>query len=166
MIEISEPYLLFRPGFRHRESTKGIITHHIGILPTSVDIQDIGIEMVHDWHRAQGWLGAGYHLLIKADERATVELGRPLWAEGSHCSGRNGDYLGVCVVGNFSAHNPLPQQIDRLAEVYHYLCKKYPAITPENIKGHRDFKATECPGDNLYSWLPCVIKKAVLLNGC
>ncbi|MFB2972428.1 N-acetylmuramoyl-L-alanine amidase [Aerosakkonema sp. BLCC-F183] len=55
--------------------------------------------------------------------------------------------------GNFMTHRMGTAQWNSLVELCAALCSAY-NIDPDNIKGHRDFKATDCPGDWLYSQLP------------
>ncbi|GEM_PF-956568 len=61
--------------------------------------------------------------------------------------------------GNFMTHKMGAAQWNSLVDLCASLCSVY-NIDPDNIKGHRDFKATDCPGDWLYSQLSR-LRKAV-----
>jgi Putative peptidoglycan binding domain/N-acetylmuramoyl-L-alanine amidase len=55
--------------------------------------------------------------------------------------------------GNFMTFPMIPKQWESLVELCASLCDSC-NISPTNIKGHRDFSDTDCPGDWLYSQLP------------
>jgi len=144
--------------FRHRPA--GIILHH-----TASDGRRNGTPldaaMVDADHAGKGWgieyqgrtYHIAYHYLIRADGK--VEPGRPEGAPGAHTLGRN-DYLGICLVGNFSsAANrsgqmqpayPTQAQMEHLTTLLRKLMHKYD-FTVEDLHRHRDFAQTSCPGD-------------------
>jgi len=55
--------------------------------------------------------------------------------------------------GNFSNFQMVPQQWNSLVDLCAAICKSC-NIDPNNIRGHREFTATECPGQWLFSQLP------------
>ena len=60
--------------------------------------------------------------------------------------------------GNFMTFQMGQKQWDSLVELCASLCDSC-KISPLNIKGHRDFSETDCPGDWLYSQLPRLRKQ-------
>lgn len=60
--------------------------------------------------------------------------------------------------GNFMTFKMGQKQWDTLVELCASLCSSC-NISPANIKGHRDFSNTDCPGDWLYSQLPRLRKE-------
>jgi hypothetical protein len=60
--------------------------------------------------------------------------------------------------GNFMTFQMGQKQWDSLVELCASLCDSC-KISPLNIKGHRDFSITDCPGDLLYSQLPRLRKQ-------
>ena len=64
------------------------------------DNMDIGVETIDRWHREKGWMGCGYHAVIKRD--GTVELGRPLDKNGAHVKGMNSSSKGICLIGGMN----------------------------------------------------------------
>jgi N-acetyl-anhydromuramyl-L-alanine amidase AmpD len=60
--------------------------------------------------------------------------------------------------GNFMTFQMGQKQWDSLVELCASLCDSC-TISPLNIKGHRDFSKTNCPGDLLYSQLPRLRKQ-------
>jgi hypothetical protein len=55
--------------------------------------------------------------------------------------------------GNFMTFQMGQKQWDSLVELCASLCSSC-NISPKNIRGHREFSATACPGDHLFSQLP------------
>ena len=66
-----------------RKDTNKIVIHHTG----SVKDVDFSAARIHDLHKGNGWVGIGYHFVIRKD--GTIERGRPIWAIGSHAQGHN-----------------------------------------------------------------------------
>lgn len=142
-IPIKETYLQFTE-LENRRTTDTIIVHHIGNTNS-----DVSAAQVHEWHLNNGWSGIGYHFVIRKD--GTIERGRPMNMEGAHCYKHNWHTVGINIVGEFSHHEPTEAQMESAATLMAALCRYY-RLTPsrKTIKGHREFNATECPGDNLY----------------
>lgn len=149
-VRVKETYLSFR-SLTNRKQTDVIILHHIGNTNA-----DVSAATVHQWHLANGWAGIGYHYLIRKD--GTIERGRPRDTVGAHCYGENWHSVGVNIVGNFETNEPTAAQIEAAERLVAVLCRLY-GLRPSGatIKGHRDFNATACPGENLYAMLPDVI---------
>lgn len=132
-----------------RDITDMIVIHHTG---NHID-DDLSAEEINESHQDQGWVGIGYHYVIRKD--GTVELGRPDWAIGAHAYGENSHTIGVHVCGNFELAKPTGAQIESLAMLLANLCTDYGLpIDEDHVVGHRDLMATACPGANLYALLP------------
>lgn len=102
--------------------------------------------------------------------RATTDAGKPLMAGGAHAVGYNAGNIGVCLLGNFTSQLPKAAARATLVKVLAGLaqvCRIKPLSTvnyvnPVNgntrtnaaISGHRDWGATECPGNLFYPELP------------
>ena len=149
-VVVQPTYLHFR-SLTNRTRTDAIVVHHIGNTNA-----DVSAATVHQWHLANGWAGIGYHYLIRKD--GTIERGRPRDTVGAHCYGENWHSIGVNIVGNFEVAMPTDAQLDAAERLVARLCQMY-GLRPgsRTIKGHRDFNATACPGQNLYDMLPDVI---------
>jgi len=117
-----------------RARTDYIVIHCSATKPT----QDVDAAAIDEWHRARGWAGIGYHLVIKRD--GTVEPGRPLDSAGAHVRGYNSRSIGVCMVGGIdpdgsSADNFTDWQWVSADAVVDFLRRMYPDAV---IVGHRD----------------------------
>lgn len=117
---------------------------------------DIGVKDIDRWHREKGWMGCGYHLVIKRD--GTVEEGRPLNKQGAHVRGQNSKSVGICLVGGMRrAKSPTPEinytdeQMAALRETIDTLiADRFPAA---QVKGHIDFDTGKtCPNFDAGHW--------------
>ena len=156
---IEPTYTDYGLDFTHlypREDTELIVIHHTG---DDVD-DDLSAEEIHEIHLGNGWSGCGYHWIIRKD--GSVEVGRPMWAVGSHAYGENWRSVGIHVCGNFEIAEPTEAQIESLSYLVGYVAEKYDIpCTKDHVVGHRDLMATLCPGENLYNILQTVRGKAI-----
>lgn len=138
----------------------GVVIHHSATAATAGG-RRVDAAFIDRAHERRGWCVSdggvdyhiGYHYVILPD--GTVEAGRPEWLPGAHAVGAN-DHLGICLVGNFSSGanpegaeqpaRPTKAQMAALTELVKRLMRKY-RFGADHIYGHRDFAATDCPGD-------------------
>jgi hypothetical protein len=88
-----------------------------------------------------------------------------------HAGGYNTGNLGVCLLGNFTNQGPAPAaratlitvlaSLARVCEIDPELVVNYVGPTGNTrtvlgVSGHRDWNATECPGNTFYPQLPAV----------
>lgn len=139
-----------------REVTDAIVIHHTG-NPTD---DDLSAEEIHASHLAQGWVGIGYHFVIR--KSGAIELGRPMDTVGAHAYGDNWHTIGIHLCGNFEIAEPTPEQIESCAVLVAWLAEHYGInIDVETVVGHRDLMPTACPGQSLYDKLGTVRGKAI-----
>jgi N-acetylmuramoyl-L-alanine amidase CwlA len=120
-----------------------IIIHH------SASPQSTTVEQIRDWHvNGRGWSDIGYHFIVLGD--GTVANGRHINRKGAHCYNHNGASIGICVTGNTSQEPPTQLQLESLWGKVKLLMEEY-NLDRQNVYGHRDFGATECPGNILYA---------------
>ncbi|MCW6005640.1 N-acetylmuramoyl-L-alanine amidase [Micromonospora sp. CPCC 205371] len=138
----------------------------------------------------QGWGDIGYNLLIDEagrvyEGRWSGSDGVPAFrgtsdaamAGGAHAVGYNAGNIGVCLLGDFTSRLPTQAARTTLVRVLAGLAQ-VSALNPvgvtnyvnpvngnsrtvQTISGHRDWGATECPGNLFYPELPGV-REAVL----
>lgn len=122
-----------------------IIIHHSASPKTTTR------EQIYDWHvNGNGWSDIGYHFIVLGD--GTIVNGRHINRTGAHCKGKNKGSIGICVTGNTSEEPPTTQQLETLWGKVKMLMEEY-GLDRHNVYGHRDFGATNCPGDMLYGLL-------------
>ena len=153
-VNVKDTDLYFNGDLSDRETTDMIVLHHTG----GADI-DASAEEIDQWHKNNGWVGIGYHYVIRKD--GTIEKGRPDWTVGAHAYGENWHTIGIHLSGDFSVAEPTEAQIESTAMLLANLCTDYGLpIDEDHIVGHRDLMSTDCPGDNLYNEISTIIGKA------
>lgn len=139
-MQIVETNLSFSRAPSKRTRTGRIILHHTASA-------DVSAATIHGWHQGQGWIGIGYHYVIRAN--GAIERGRPEDSIGSHAGPQgNGDSIGIVLTGNFQAGKPTTAQIDSLVKLIKDLRSRYGDL---KVIGHKDVMATACPGKN-FPW--------------
>lgn len=136
--------------FNKRKSTQFIAIHSAATKAS----MDIGKREIDSWHRARGFLGIGYHFVIKRD--GTVEEGRPHDTVGAHVSGHNHNSLGICMAGGIDnkgkpENNFTDAQFHALKVLLAGLTNLYPEA---KVQGHGEFSgtATACPSFKASEW--------------
>ena len=130
-----------------------ITVHHTAELPAMSERSDAelvkGVQRFHQDDR--GWADIGYHYLLGRDGR--VYEGRELHVQGAHAGGGNNvENLGVSVIGDFSSGLPTKQTMAALERFLVHQMARH-EVGADQLFGHREFKATACPGDALFTWL-------------
>jgi hypothetical protein len=131
-------------------SWKFIVIHHS-------DTSSGSAAKFDKFHKDKGWDELGYHFVIGNGSETSdgkVEVG-PRWPKqkwGAHTKTPTNEFndfgIGICLVGDFQSSRPTQSQMQNLAKLVAYLQKTY-KIPANRIVGHRDAKATECPGRNM-----------------
>jgi hypothetical protein len=129
---------------------KWIVIHHSATAAG-------GAARFDKMHRAKGWDELGYDFVIGngTDTRdGQIEVGSrwPKQKWGAHAKTAREQYnnygIGICLVGNFDIDRPTKKQMESLARLCAYMMITY-HIPPDHVLGHRDTKATDCPGRNM-----------------
>ncbi len=137
-------------GGEDRSRWEGILIHHSAM-------DEGNAAMIGRSHQQQGFDEMGYHFLIdngRGGPNGKIEVGSrwPKQKYGAHCRVNLNDdnywnehTIGICLVGNFENYPPTEAQYQSLADLVHFLQKRY-HIPDNRIKGHRDVDQTKCPG--------------------
>lgn len=150
-----------------------IVIHHTDGKPSSGGVPQAkamvkGIQSFHmrpESSGGRGWSDIGYNFVNSTDgivlEGRTGSLKEAIagnTVRGAHAGTDDGNRSpGVSNEGNFTATPMNDAQWNSLVDMCAALCQSCD-IDPAKIRGHRDFVATGCPGDWLYSKLPDLIK--------
>jgi N-acetylmuramoyl-L-alanine amidase len=118
--------------------------------------QDIGAAEIDRMHKARGWSGIGYHMVVRMDGR--IEPGRPLTRMGSHVLGQNPGKLGCVYIGglrratgpNIGLDTRTAAQRRAMADLTFDMIKRFPTI--KRVCGHMDLARTQCPGFDVQGW--------------
>lgn len=141
-----------------------ILIHHTASANVTDYSQAAGYQIARDiqqWHFDNGWVDTGQHLTVsrggyimegRHGSLARLQSGSGT-VVGAHAPGQNSQAIGIENQGTYTSATPPAQLWSRLVELCAYICDQY-GIAPTQIYGHRDYTATACPGDVLYSMLP------------
>lgn len=102
-------------------------------------------------HRAKGWDGIGYSFIVGPSGRVYEGRGQKV---GSHTEGHNSVGFGICFLGNFEQAVPTAAAMMAAADLMSHLVSVRALLHDFILRGHRDTKATACPGAALYRDLP------------
>ncbi|MDT8719700.1 N-acetylmuramoyl-L-alanine amidase [Clostridium sp. 19966] len=134
-MNIIETNLSWNGALTYNNVPQMVVIHHAEA--STCTIQDID-----NWHKERGWIGCGYHFLVRKD--GSVYRGRPENAEGAHCYGYNSNSLGVCFEGNYMVDSMPDVQKQSGIELIKYLLQRY---NLSRIEPHRALYNTSCPGN-------------------
>ncbi|MBC7818951.1 MAG: N-acetylmuramoyl-L-alanine amidase [Planctomycetaceae bacterium] len=130
---------------------KHIVIHHTASEGGSV-------ATIHAEHlnrkdkNGNNWKGIGYHFLIgngtgMGDGEIEPTFRWKKQMQGAHAG--NDEYnqhgIGICLVGNFQDHRPSSAQLVSIKRLVGVLKREY-GLKSSQVVGHRDVKATACPG--------------------
>ena len=132
----------------HMREWEYIVVHHSGTSGGNATIFDA-------YHKERGMEnGMAYHFVIgngSDSGNGQIEVGNR-WRrqiQGGHLASDslNEIAIGICLVGDFTHHQPSPRQIDALTELVHHLREISPSPRLK-FRLHREIntKPTECPG--------------------
>jgi hypothetical protein len=115
-------------------------------------------------------LGPGLQYHFKIDNQGTIFKIRPLttwlYAVGS---AENVSMIAICLDGYFHPpynEKPTREQYEALGQLLINLCEQHPEFpaTYPDVRPHRDYSSTACPGDGLAPWVLAINSKANVLN--
>lgn len=108
-----------------------------------------GIERQHV--EGNHWAGIGYNWLIFPSGR--IYEGRGWRRRGAHCPGKNAISVGVAFVLNAETSEPTKKAIQACKDLLAMGLLGNHLVHGFEIKGHRDYDDTKCPGAKLYARL-------------
>ena len=126
--------------------------HSDGRMPKTLEESKEEARFIQDYHmRGRGWIDIGYHFLV--DPMGNILEGRPEGTLGAHTQSNNEGNIGIALLGTYHPprrDEPTAAQLEAVGALGRYLVKRY-GLDPASLKGHRDYKNTECPGDRGYA---------------
>jgi len=108
-----------------------------------------GIETQHV--KTNGWNGIGYNWLIFPSGR--VYEGRGWRHQGAHTPKKNSTSVGIAFVMNSEGKEPTAAALQSCRDLLAVGVLAGHLAAGFEIKGHRDFDSTKCPGQKLYARL-------------
>lgn len=106
--------------------------------------------------------GISYNVLVFPSGRAYegVSMNR----RGAHTDSRNSIVRSICFVGNYEVNEPTAAALETAAQILAH-GKRVGWWTGLILGGHRDIKATSCPGRHVYAQLGAMNARAAALLG-
>ncbi|WP_158882377.1 peptidoglycan recognition protein family protein [Amycolatopsis anabasis] len=117
---------------------------------------------IQNFHmNTRGWIDTGQQFtnsrggFVTEGRHRSLEIlrGGTQHVQGANVANHNSEVIGIENEGLYSTVDVPRALWDSLVKLVAYIASQY-GIPPENIKGHRDFNSTECPGQVLYDRLP------------
>lgn len=156
-----------------RTTPRYVVIHHTATPNPPADLSESTLEgsksfarTIQGWHMDNnGWSDSGHNFLntttgVVLEGRhgslSAVKQGQCI--QSAHAAQDPGKLAGgnqspgIENEGTFTSNPMSKAQWDSLVELCASLCSSC-SIPPANIRGHRDFSNTECPGDWLYGQL-------------
>ena len=139
--------------------------HHTASDNVTDYSQDAAYALSHwiqDLHMdTNGWADTGQQLTIsrggyimEGRNRSLESIHAKLLVEGAQTANNNSHTIGIENEGTYITATPTADLWNSLVATCAYLCTVYKLDPQEAIVGHRDYVATQCPGDAFYAQLP------------
>lgn len=110
------------------------------------------VRGIQNYHMdGQGWADIAYNWLVC--KHGYIFRGRGWGIRSAATGSANSFTVAVCFLGDDTAGKAdvTPEAKAALREVWAFVTRKGPNV--ESAKGHRDFMATTCPGNELYAFV-------------
>jgi hypothetical protein len=155
------------------------IVHHTATDNSSDLSQAHAISLargIQNYHMSLGWGDTGQHfthsrgtwILEGRHDSIYWELTEdegPRHLQGVHVANYNDVCLGVENEGTYTYVDPPPDMFANLINIATTCCVYNDPMYSYTCYGHRDFNATQCPGDRLYALLPCLRQWVAYYDG-
>lgn len=147
-------------------ATPNRATIHHTVTPTIDSMSPPArLRQIQAFHMfTNGWCDIGYNYLVSRDGR--VWRGRGARTVGAHVTNNNTGNVGISFMGTYTSTAPSRAQECSAARLLRRLHMDYPAISlvRTDVKGHRQYGGTACPGNALYGRIDDILRKAT--RGC
>jgi hypothetical protein len=173
---------LRKGGQEYDWKVEKLVVHHT-VTPNNPSNPSAIVRNLYTYALSTGYIDLPYHWLIDHNGRiyegrwaADYPAGAPHTGErnnrnvrGGHALNYNTRTIGVALLGTYTDIMPPAPMVDALVTLLTWKCARWgidprgatqyynatgALVAPPNICGHRDTKATACPGGPLYAALP------------
>lgn len=189
--KVAKPYIYSRAQWGANEKLRertapdygtihgGFVHHTVNANDyTAAEVPGI-IRSIYAYHvKSRGWRDIGYNFLV--DRFGRIWEGRYGGVDrpviGAHTENYNGDSFGMSAIGNYDIAQPSQEIVGAYAALFawklslHGVSAAATKVKIEgrtfasSIMGHRDTKATACPGKYLYARIPDIRRAAAALQ--
>jgi hypothetical protein len=141
-------------------------TIHHTVTPTNDSMSvPARLRQIQSFHQnVRGWCDIGYQFLVSRDGR--IWRGRGARHLGAHVANANTGNVGISFIGTHTSTRPTATQECQVAKLLAWLHREWPAVSLSrtDVKGHRQFGGTSCPGTALYNRIDEIVAKS--RRGC
>jgi hypothetical protein len=137
--------------------------HSATVAPDLVEPWDDDIEAIRTIER----IGAerfgmeyGFPYTFGITPAGLVFEGHDIARTGAHTKGHNTAGRAICWVGNYADNRPTEAMVQATAELLIHGHAQGWWAAPQLTGGHRDVKATACPGQHAYALIPEINRRA------
>jgi len=154
------------PACASGSMTPNRATIHHTVTPTNDSMSpQARLRQIQSFHiNSRGWCDIGYNYLVSRDGR--IWRGRGATTVGAHVAGSNTGNIGVSFMGTHTSTAPTATQMCNTAKLLRRLSMDFGGVdlNRTDVKGHRQYGGTACPGDALYNRIAKILRKA--RGGC
>lgn len=147
-------------------ATPNRATIHHTVTPTVDSLSpQARLRQIQSFHMfTNGWCDIGYNYLVSRDGR--VWRGRGATTIGAHVANNNTGNVGISFMGTHTSTGPTATQECNTARLLRRLHIDHPslALNRSDVRGHRQYGGTACPGNALYNRIDAILIKS--RNGC
>ncbi|ALC43425.1 PGRP-LB [Drosophila busckii] len=141
-----------RSPSRVRGPVEYVIIHHSDNpngCSTSQQCQRMIKAIQSDHKGRRSFSDIGYNFIIAGDGK--VYEGRGFGLQGSHAPNYNRNSIGIVFIGNFESSAPSAQMLQNAKDLIELAKQQGHLKQDYTLLGHRQTKATACPGTALYN---------------
>jgi hypothetical protein len=138
--------------------------HHTATPTNDSMTPQARLRQIQAFHQdSRGWCDIGYNYVVSRDGR--VWRARGPTTVGAHVANNNTGNVGICLIGTYTSTSATATQMCNTAKLLRRLKEAYGiSLARSNVRGHRQYGGTVCPGNTLYGQIDAILRKAN--NGC
>ncbi|KAM7363106.1 peptidoglycan-recognition protein SC2-like [Cochliomyia hominivorax] len=126
-----------------------VIHHSAGSFCSTEKTCSAQMRNIQSYHMDDlGWDDIGYNFAIGGDNNIYEGCGAGVM--GAHALSWNSKSYGIMFIGNYNDRLPSDTQIEKAKELINWLVAEGYVTSNYTVHGHRQVRATECPGNMLY----------------
>lgn len=130
---------------RYISRIESIVLHHSGGVGSP--------ESFANYHISKGWPGIGYHYVI--NKEGTIYQTNRIDTISYNVGPENPRVVSICVIGNYDNKLLSFTQKESILDLVNLLRV---LLGNKPVKGHKEFKATDCPGKDIMEFIKTLNK--------
>ncbi len=148
------------PTCRSLTNPYRMVVHHTASPTNDSMTPEQRLRQTQAYHMdSRGYCDIAYNFLMSRDAR--VWEGRGDGVLGGHTLNQNAGNMALCIIGTYTTDTLTPQQECAAAGWMAWQSSLHGiALNRTNIKGHREWGSTECPGQRVFDRLAALVQQA------